>query len=278
MFSRVFTALAAAAAASAGLVAAQNASQSEINTGIATVLANLEGTRVIPNLLPESSFELKALLDETFDGTTVQPGQMLSVAAVADKPTWSLSFSSQAAESDIFEGKRFTVMTLDPGAASDQPRNVVRHYLANNLTLTSNSAELRNSTEPIAGWFSPAPPAGDGVHRYTTLVFVQGDDFELPDEYSQRNETIDLNFDVQSYIDEAGLGPVVAATFFLCQNDDASAATTASGVVSTTEVPAATVSAVASSVSVRIRVKENSRSRRRRIPLDSYMLANALFA
>lgn len=243
MFVRRLTSLALVTLAA---VSAQNVSQSELSSGIATVLEEMRGTRIIPNLIDESKIQLKGLLQEAFGSEKIQPGQEVSVSSVASLPTWTVEYSNDTAQQ--FTNQYYTVMTLDPGAASDKPRNIVRHFLANNMTIQS-TGELRNLSQPVAGWFSPAPPKGTGVHRYTTLVFQQKNT-EIPDSVSHRNDSIDTNFDLASYIEQVDLGPVVAATFFLCQDDDKSAKTTEQGVVSTSSVNSASISAAASSVSV----------------------------
>jgi phosphatidylethanolamine-binding protein (PEBP) family uncharacterized protein len=222
----------------------QMVSQDVLTTGIATAMLNLEGAHVIPDLLPASSFNISALLQETFGSMSVNPGQTFSIEQVADAPSMALQYNS--AEAAAISGAAYTVMTLDPGAATSTAGNVVRHYLANNVTLSNGM--LQNTTQAIAGWFSPAPPPGDGVHRYTTLVFSQPSSFNLPNSLSHYNATIDTDFDVSSYIKQTGLGDVIAATFFLCSNTTTSASTTVTA-VSTTPVSPASISAAAATVS-----------------------------
>jgi phosphatidylethanolamine-binding protein (PEBP) family uncharacterized protein len=222
----------------------QMTSQAALSTGIATAMLNLQGAHVIPDLLSANSFKLAALLQQSFDSTSNNPGQTLSIAQVTDAPTWSLQYNT--AEQSAIENSSYTVMTLDPGAATSTPGNVVRHYLANNVTLANG--QLQNTTEAIAGWFSPAPPPGSGVHRYTTLVFSQPSSFNLPDSLAQYDATIDTNFDLAGYISQTGLGPVIAATFFLCSNSS-TAASSSVAPVSTAPVQPAAITALAATAS-----------------------------
>ncbi|PWN36189.1 PEBP-like protein, partial [Meira miltonrushii] len=244
--------LALAIAASTSMTFAQSTPQDQINEGIANVMLQLEGAHVVPNLISADQLQLRGLLNQQFGGSNVTTGELVgAVDDVKNMPIWTIEYSSQASASGQFLNASYTVMTLDPGAPSEQPRNIVRHFLANNITLDTATGGLRNTSKPIAGWFSPAPPAGSGVHRYTTLVFRQPANFTstLPAYLQNRNETIDTNFDLAQYIKEADLGPIVAANFFLLQNSDTSASMTASGVVSTSAVPSASVSAAVSSIS-----------------------------
>ncbi|MCO5613912.1 hypothetical protein L7F22_068191 [Adiantum nelumboides] len=229
---------------------AQSTPQDQINQGIANVTLQLEGARVIPNLISANQLQLRGLLNQQFGSSNVTTGQLVgAVDDVKSMPTWSVEYSSQASSSGQFVNASYTVMTLDPGAPSDQPRNVVRHFLANNITLNTATGGLKNTSKPIAGWFAPAPPVGSGVHRYTTLVFRQPQNFTLPANLQNRNETIDTNFNLAQYIQQTNLGPIVAANFFLLQNSDTSASVTASGVISTSSVPSASISAAVSSIS-----------------------------
>ena len=251
-FTTLFSSLALAIAASTSMTFAQSTPQDQINQGIANVLLQLEGARVIPNLISADQLELRGLLNQQFGGNNVTTGQLVgAVDDVKNMPTWTVEYSNQASTSGQFVNASYTVMTLDPGAPSDQPRNVVRHFLANNITLNTATGGLKNTSKPIAGWFSPAPPVGSGVHRYTTLVFRQPSNFSstLPADLQNRDETIDTNFDLAQYIQQTNLGPIVAANFFLLQNSDTSASTTASGVAATSAVPSASVSAAVSSIS-----------------------------
>ena len=242
MFKSLST-LSLLAASAMHMVAGQSTSSSEVATGIATAVLNLQGTKVIPDLFPASDLNLSAVLVQTFGSTSNMPGQQLSIEETAQQPTWSLQYSSSA-----LENKTFTIMTLDPGAATATQGNVVRHFLANNVTL--NGDQLVNTTVAIAGWFGPAPPPGSGLHRYTTLVFEQPSDFNamLPDSLSHREEEIDLNFNLADYRSQTGLGSIVAANFFLCENS--TAATTSVMPVATSSVAADQISSAASSVSV----------------------------
>lgn len=229
---------------------AQNTSADTVNQGIANLLLQLEGTRLIPNLVQQSQFELHGLLVQQFGSQNISTGQLVEqVTEVANQPTWSAEYTAAANESKTFASTMFTIMTLDPGAASEEPRNIVRHYLANNVSLSMSTGNFQNTTKPIAGWFSPAPPAGSGVHRYATLVFRQPANFTLPVDLQNTNTTIETNFNLTDYISRTNLGPIVAANFFLAQSNDTSATVTATGVVSTTSVPAASVSAAVESVS-----------------------------
>lgn len=223
----------------------QMTSQAALSTGIATVMLNLQGAQVIPQLLSADSFKLSALLQQTFGSTSNNPGQSLSIAQVTGAPTLALQYNS--AEQSSIENASYTVMTLDPGAATATAGNVVRHYLANNVTLSNG--QLQNTTQAIAGWFSPAPPAGSGVHRYTTLVFSQPSNFNLPDSLSHFDGTINTDFDLTSYISQTKLGSVIAATFFLCSNSSTAASSSVQP-VPTTAVGSSAIQAAAATVSV----------------------------
>ena len=60
-----------------------------------------------------------------------------------------------------------------PSRSNPTSRNV-RHYLAGNLTLSSqNSSVLSNSSAATNEYAAPAPSAGTGSHRYVYLLYTQ---------------------------------------------------------------------------------------------------------
>jgi len=62
-FTTLFSSLALAIAASTSMTFAQSTPQDQINQGIANVTLQLEGARVIPNLISANQLQLRGLLE-----------------------------------------------------------------------------------------------------------------------------------------------------------------------------------------------------------------------
>ncbi len=105
------------------------------------------------------------------------------------------------------------------------------HWLESGVTPSSSNGTLVTPSDPFKGapYVSPAPPPGN-AHRYVELLFEQPDNFEIPSDFQSINPPADVNarigFNLQKFIDEAGLTELVAANFFRVQNGTSSASGT----------------------------------------------------
>ena len=79
-------------------------------------------------------------------------------------------------------------------------------------------------------YITPTPPAGDGPHSYTVMMFNQPQGFSLPSAFAsffvdKSDLSNRLNFDIASFVLASGLGAPVAANWFEVQNGTAVATT-----------------------------------------------------
>lgn len=130
----------------------------------------------------------------------------------------------------------------------------------NNTGLVSMLSETDTDTPAIAPYIPPAPPSV-APHRYIIMLFRQpgaaDGDFELPDgfeQYAGGDER--TGFDAAQFVEAAGLGVPLAATYFLVgkettgdgsatyEGDDAAA-----GIGGNTTVPAGSATASAAGAS-----------------------------
>lgn len=66
----------------------------------------------------------------------------------------------------------------------------------------------------------PGPAEGSGPHRYTILVYLQPESFQAPANLSTAGTPLGTMF-LNSYVDDSGLGNLVAANYFQVENGQA---------------------------------------------------------
>ncbi|KAL8928488.1 MAG: hypothetical protein Q9208_001722 [Pyrenodesmia sp. 3 TL-2023] len=98
------------------------------------------------------------------------------------------------------------------------------HFWQAGLTFSANGT-LVNTTEPVAFYNGPMPPAGDIAHDYVFYLFQQEAGFAPPPEDSPFNvnnvnaESMNrMSFSVQRFAEEEGVGDLVAANYIQVQN------------------------------------------------------------
>ncbi|KAI4175166.1 MAG: hypothetical protein LQ348_006237 [Seirophora lacunosa] len=119
------------------------------------------------------------------------------------------------------------------------------HFWQAGLTFSANGT-LVNTTEPVAYYNGPMPPAGDIAHDYVFYLFQQEAAFAPPPPDSPFNVNnvnaagINRNsFSVQRFAEGEGVGDLVAANYIQVQNPAAGSNGTA-GPTATSSTPSAT--------------------------------------
>ncbi|KAL9124232.1 MAG: hypothetical protein Q9217_006419 [Psora testacea] len=187
----------------------------------------------------------------SYGSTQVTPGIMLPRSVTSAVPTFSFTPSSP--------NQTYTLLLVDlsinaatlntstfnptyqlPLAAGIAPNRTTRlHYWQAGLQFSSNGT-LINTTEPVAFYQGPAPPAGDVAHTYVFYLFGQEAGFTAPaadSPFNVANVNRGMNrmsFNVQDFARETGVGPLAAANYILVQNTTGSQTGTASGSASAT--------------------------------------------
>ncbi|KAL6251029.1 hypothetical protein RBB50_001237 [Rhinocladiella similis] len=162
----------------------------------------------------------------------LQPGEMLPLKEVQDAPTAS-------GPSDSTRTLSYMLFMVDQDVKSDDGSRVqLLHYFQPNLAGASEvlsdfstDAENFTSASPVQ-YIAPGPPAGDGPHRYTLLLYRQFEGFSIPADYSSFFPPADVNarigFDMAGFAKAANLPEPVGANWFEAQNGEASPSSTAS--------------------------------------------------
>ncbi|ORX34585.1 phosphatidylethanolamine-binding protein [Kockovaella imperatae] len=200
------------------LVAAQDSSSAS-QTDIEIIEANFQNAELVPEFI--SSFSPQGILNVEYDGgSALSPGQNLSQSSVSSTPSLSILPSSNA--SDISGDNRYTVILADANVVGtdESTEAQTRHWLVNGASLDTSSAPwtvtYTNATS-ITDYAGPAPPGGSGPHRYVFMVYYQPDSFQAPANLSTANTPVSTFF-VSQYVQESGLGALVAATYMQVEN------------------------------------------------------------
>ncbi|TFK93685.1 PEBP-like protein [Polyporus arcularius HHB13444] len=229
MFAALLPALAFAAAAAL----AQN-STSDVTQ--AFIHANL-----VPDVLP--SFNPGGLLSVVYTNNAtggtidVTPGKNLTVQDVLLRPQVSLT-----SDNSTLANETFVLVLVDPDAPTPQNTSAaqIRHILAGGLRPNGSLADgtlLVKSTPAVSDYLNPNPPAGSDPHRYTVLLYVQPENFDIEVSRFVNASTPIFGFNVSVFAQELGLGSPVAGNFFIAgpaSNSSAAQSITASSGASAT--------------------------------------------
>lgn len=130
---------------------------------------------------------------------------------------------------------------MDPDGVYQGANTTVLHWLRTNNTISSASSPgtgiypLGNSTmqdaSDLAPYYPPSPPfeVPAHAHHYTLLLFEQADEKDVViTEQLNQSLTYRVGFNLSDFVDNSGIGPLVAAKYFTLINTT-STANTSSG-------------------------------------------------
>jgi hypothetical protein len=196
---------------------------------IAAIKAHFTQSGIVPSLF--QSFDPSGLLDASFPSVgTISPGQLLTQAQVKPQPTLLLT----PANSSVITSGKMTVAMVDAGPVGyDESKGQTRHWLVNSAAVDSGNVTIDSATV-ITKYAGPAPPNGDGPHRYVILVYSQPSGFKAPSGLTQPGTGVAL-YNFPQYVQDSGLGQLMGATYFDVETGTATASLSpTSAVVSST--------------------------------------------
>lgn len=128
------------------------------------------------------------------------------------------------------DGSKYVFLYVDPSIYGTNGSQVGLHAIVANATLLTSpwdlpfEGKIANLTyeakDVLAPYLAPTPIEGFSVHHYTQLLFAQPDDWTFPAEYDDilsrnpSNLSNRLALDLAKFVNVAGLGQPVAATYF----------------------------------------------------------------
>ncbi|KAJ3849967.1 phosphatidylethanolamine-binding protein [Lentinula lateritia] len=174
---------------------------------IEAIEAHFTQAALVPELL--ATFDPSSILTINFDGVgDLSPGQALTQDQVAPTPTIQIT----AANSSVDLTGNFTLAMVDADIVGADESNITRHWLENSVVISSASVSNSSATA-ITSYAGPAPASGSGPHRYVVILYQQPSSFSPPSEFSQPNLGVS-KFDLNGYVQDSQLGPIVAANYF----------------------------------------------------------------
>ncbi|KAM0755678.1 PEBP-like protein [Meredithblackwellia eburnea MCA 4105] len=192
-----------------------------------------------------------ALLSVEYPFGIVQNGQPYTVDQVATAPTVYITPSNASASTSFTATNDYTLILADASSLGDpDTRGNYRHYLANydtgiaatgaNLTFTPNSGNV------VTPYTAPGPIAGTGPHRYAWLLFAQPSTFAAPSDLAAPGTAAGV-WNVSTYVQQSGLGDLLAASFFTVQNGNPTGSVAVTQAATSTSAAASGSSKAASS-------------------------------
>jgi hypothetical protein len=194
--------------------------------------AHFTNAQLVP--VPIPAFEPTAILTANFGGLgNITPGQLVSKDEVTNAPGLTLT---PVNSTTTFNGT-YTVAMIDPAAVgSDQSSGQYRHWLVNGATVTNGNLTFDGATT-ITEYAGPAPPAGSGPHRYTIVVYSQGENFAPPQDLSGPTPGV-AQFVFPDYVKNTNLGPLVAGIYYQVEEGTATVSIPATSSVVSSTLPA----------------------------------------
>jgi hypothetical protein len=195
--------------------------------------AHFKNAQLVP--VPIPVFEPTAILAANFQGLgSITPGQLIPEDQVAAAPNLTIT----PANSTITFNGNYTVAMIDPGAVgSDQSSGQNRHWLVNGAKIADGKVTFEGATT-ITEYAGPAPPAGSGPHRYTIVVYTQGESFTPPQNLSGPVQGVQ-EFSFPDYVKTTNLGPLVAGIYYQVEEGTATVSIPSTSPVVSSTLPAA---------------------------------------
>ncbi|KAJ8703760.1 hypothetical protein PYW07_013054 [Mythimna separata] len=163
---------------------------------------------IIPDVINIAPGEL--LTVKYPNGTTVEPGKVLTPTQVKDQPTVTWAAKEQ---------EYYLLAMVDPDAPSrEEPKfREWHHWLVGNIL-----GSQVGKGEVLSDYIGSGPPKGTGHHRYVFLVYKQPGkcDFskvtKLPNNSGEKRG----KFSIAKFATQYKLGSPVAGNFYFAKYDD----------------------------------------------------------
>jgi len=166
----------------------------------------MEDSKIVPDVVdsaPTKMIEIK------YGDLTLLPGNVLTPTQVKAQP----SFAWEADPS-----KFYLLCMTDPDNVPVEKRGTPgsqwHHFLVGNIQGSDIS-----TGEVLSEYIGSGPPEGTGLHRYVFLVFEQPG--KLTFDAPKLGQSIEgrADFDIREFVKKNGVGPLVAANFYLAEFD-----------------------------------------------------------
>jgi hypothetical protein len=202
-----------------------------INLGV-----NYPDDIIIPGVLYPAAGTHTSLFDELPSYALLTTSPVL--ADVQTQPTLYAPITASSSH-------KYITFMIDIDVNEAGTATTLLHWYQPNLVVGSDrSLSASNTVDPSAPYAGPAPLVGP-AHRYVILLFKQPIDYVLPDCYASITPltlAARMGFDIEEFMQVAGLGSPVGANWFKVKNDTPATTTVA---ITSTYVSSAACAATA---------------------------------
>ncbi|KAF8609913.1 PEBP-like protein [Ceratobasidium sp. AG-I] len=213
--------------------------------GLQSIIAQFKNAGLTPD--PLTTFTPSALLGVTYGSSAIDAGKPQTVANVKPQPTVTLTPVNDSP--DVTASSTYTIAMIDADiVGADQAEGQTRHWLVNGVKATGTSAPWTldlNSGTNITAYGGPFPAEGSGAHRYMILLLAQPSAFAAPAAPAAGSPI--EKFDFESYVKDAGLGSIVAATYMTVEQGTATQSVSVTSAVNTATLSGASSAAASGS-------------------------------
>ncbi|KAI9924698.1 hypothetical protein ASPWEDRAFT_172338 [Aspergillus wentii DTO 134E9] len=141
-----------------------------------------------------------------------EPGQLVNIPESHNTPTFGLTQLPPST------GPFVLIMV-------DQGKSDILHLIQSDLHLSPQEItvadtsyySLSSQSKPDAKYIAPTPLLPPKVHKYVELLFVQPEGFKIPRKFKKYMPGLvpnRLNFPLDEFVEETGLGESVAESYF----------------------------------------------------------------
>ncbi|KAJ5743017.1 hypothetical protein N7533_010119 [Penicillium manginii] len=141
----------------------------------------------------------------------IQPGQYLARSAAQSPPNLSFDGADPS--------KTYLVVSLDIDAPfpSFGALGPILHWIQPGVKVTDSSS-LDTRQPFVANYIGPAPPPGSSPHRYIFFLYEEPEGFDFKKHAPRNGKKLGnmsrMRYDLDSWAEQVGLGPVVAFNYF----------------------------------------------------------------
>ncbi|KAI9636046.1 phosphatidylethanolamine-binding protein [Dioszegia hungarica] len=173
-------------------------------------------TYMLPTFTPQGTLGL------TFGSSSISIGQKVDQSNANSSPQIAVVPASNGSRINAQSIYTVAMVDADIVGTNAQTTPLTRHWLVNNVMLQGSGSYSINYTGSVGvtDYAGPGPAAGSGSHRYVVLLYAQSSSFRPPANLSTAGVGL-ATWNLQSYVDASGLGPLVAANYFQVENGQA---------------------------------------------------------
>ncbi|EXJ56172.1 hypothetical protein A1O7_09103 [Cladophialophora yegresii CBS 114405] len=153
------------------------------------------------------------ILELSYDGKVLEPGQYVPRSDAKLSPTLALTVPSRAATYMVI------CIDLDGPYPSFNMLSPILHWIQPGFKAPAESNVLTSSAPFVANYVGPGPPPGSSPHRYVFLLYEQPGGFDAtkhaPPGGKEYSNVARMRFALDDWENKANLGSPIAVNYFV---------------------------------------------------------------